>query len=482
MNALYRDLKRLVSFTEEAAKRQKKDGWRLGFHLMPPTGWLNDPNGLCVYGGEYHIFFQYSPFDAQGGVKMWGHFKGKDMLHWEYMGAALYPDQPFDVHGVYSGSAFVEDGKMYLLYTGNVKQTGRHDYINSGREHNTVLAVSENGQDFEEKECLMTNADYPLDTTCHVRDPKVWKEKDTYFMVQGARRKDDRGEILLFSSKNIRDWKLENRITTEEPFGYMWECPDYMVVDGQRLLVCCPQGVDKQGILYQNIYQCGYFKVNGDITEKDEEKAAGLLGEFEELDYGFDFYAPQSFQDMDGRRILIGWVGMPDADYGNATVEKGWQHCLSIPRVLTWKKGRLYQNPVDELQELRGEESTLKIRGEHRFAASQTFELFLEHISGEKLEIVLNEHLKYRYDREQGLLSLCMEGDEACGRKERFVKIENLENVRILADTSCLELFANDGEKVMTTRFYPASASRNLTIKGNADMHFWALKDMEISW
>lgn len=477
MNALYRDLRKLVSLTEESADTGKeKDNWRPGFHLTPPAGWLNDPNGLCMYRGEYHVFFQYAPFDAKGGVKMWGHFKGRDLLHWEYMGAALYPDQPFDVHGVYSGSAFVLDGKMHLFYTGNVKQPGNHDYILTGRESNTVYAVSDNGKDFRYKECLMTNQDFPEDCTRHVRDPKVWQEGDTFYMIQGARRKDNRGEALVFASSNLHEWKLTNRVTTAKPFGYMWECPDYMEVDGQKILICCPQGVEQQGILYENIYQCGYFRLNGNVAENCS------VEHFEELDYGFDFYAPQSFEDESGRRILIGWAGMPDAEYGNPTVDRGWQHCLSIPRVLNWKNNRLYQTPIKEMEQLRAEECILETVGHHRQEMPEAYEMFVTGKDNQDIKIILDEDLQICYSSAAGLLSLKLRGKAACGRGQRSVEIGSFENARIYADTSCVEIFLNDGEKVMTTRFYPAGGPRILEIDGDAKVHFWKMKDMEIHW
>ena len=87
----------------------KEGRFRLGHHLMPPVGWLNDPNGLCWYKGKYHVFFQYAPFDVEGGLKFWGHYTSVDLVDWKYEGTALYPDSPYDCHGVYSGSALVED-------------------------------------------------------------------------------------------------------------------------------------------------------------------------------------------------------------------------------------------------------------------------------------------------------------------------------------------------------------------------------------
>ena len=145
MTALTKDLIKLIDAAEKKADKRGRFRWKI--HLTPPVGWLNDPNGLCQLGGVYHAFFQYSPFDAEGGVKMWGHCTSGNMIDWEYQGVSLFPDQPFDCSGVYSGSALIEDGKMYLYYTGNVKlEDGEYDYVNTGREANTVLVESADGQ------------------------------------------------------------------------------------------------------------------------------------------------------------------------------------------------------------------------------------------------------------------------------------------------------------------------------------------------
>ena len=319
MNALQRDLKKLVPLVESLGKADvEADPHRQQFHLQPPVGWLNDPNGLCVYGGQYHAFFQYGPFDVTGGVKHWGHAVSKDLLHWEPLPVMLYPDEPFDCHGVYSGSALIEGTEMYLYYTGNVKHSGDYDYIKQGRGHNVCLAVSHDGKTVTSKQCLLYNKDYPAGLTCHVRDPKVFVYEGKYYMVLGARTLEDKGEVLVLESTDKLHWNHINTLTTPETFGYMWECPDLFCLDGQWYLAVSPQG-----IACQNVYGCGYFAVYGDW------RGECTLGEFHEMDSGFDYYAPQSFVDENGRRIQIGWMGMPDADYGNSpTVAHGWQHCI----------------------------------------------------------------------------------------------------------------------------------------------------------
>ena len=237
MTALTKDL---IKLTVEAENNTNPGGrFRQKLHLMPPVGWLNDPNGLCQFKGVYHAFFQYSPFNAEGGVKMWGHYTSRDMIDWEYQGVTLYPDQPFDCSGVYSGCAFIEDGEMYLYYTGNVKLEDRddYDYVNSGREANTVLVTSTDGVHFGRKRLLMKNSDYPADLTLHVRDPKVWKENGVYYMLQGARAKEDSGQAIVFRSEDKIHWTLHSRVKTNVKFGYMWECPDYFEVDGTKYVL-----------------------------------------------------------------------------------------------------------------------------------------------------------------------------------------------------------------------------------------------------
>lgn len=481
MNALQRDLKKLTLLIEEKEyARVKSDPYGLKFHLMPKVGWLNDPNGLCQYKGEYHVFFQYSPFNAEGGIKFWGHYTSKNLVEWQYKGTELFADQPYDCHGVYSGSALIDEDKMYLYYTGNVKHAGDYDYINEGRGHNTVVAISEDGIHFKHKQLVMTNADYPENMSCHIRDPKVWKDGDTYYMVQGARDQESVGQIIVFASKDRINWEVKNIVKSQEKFGYMWECPDYLEVDGVKLLLLSPQGIEAEGIKYQNIYQSGYYKVEGDITTSNYS-----LSEFEELDRGFDFYAPQTFVDDKGRRILIGWMGMPDITdlYSNPTVNYGWQHALTVPRVLTMKNGKLYQNPVEEINSLRQDKVSLQVEEQVTTQGYKTFDLQLdiEKLEGD-LKMTLRDGATLDYDMTNKVFSLSFD-ECGFGRDKRSVKLETLTRVRVLGDTSALEIFLNNGEEVFASRYYPNKEALNISVNGQglkAHLKLWEMKAMEI--
>lgn len=234
----------ILAMEKEAAEKRKNDRFRQGYHLMPPSGWMNDPNGLCWYKGNYHVFYQHSPLDANRGEIFWGHYTSPDLLHWTKQPEFLYPVNSWDLNGAYSGSALVEEDAIYLYYTGNVKHPGNYDYIYEGRGHNVCLAISKDGIHPDSIQCLLTNEDYPKDLSCHVRDPKVWKMDGKYYMVLGARTREDVGELLIFESEDKFHWTHINVIKTPETFGYMWECPDLFCLDGQWLVMTSPQGME----------------------------------------------------------------------------------------------------------------------------------------------------------------------------------------------------------------------------------------------
>lgn len=449
------------------------------FHLTPPVGWLNDPNGLSQMGDTYHAYFQYSPFNPEGGVKMWGHSVSKDMIRWNYEGTALYPDQPFDVGGVYSGSAYVEDGTMHVFYTGNVKleDSDGYDYVNSGREANTVHVSSDDGTHFGPKRPVLGNEDYPMDDTNHVRDPKVWRVGDTYYMVQGARKKDDTGEVLVFRSDDMENWKLVNRITSDEPFGYMWECPDYFEIADEtrggvlKVLSVSPQGLRGDDWDRRNVYQSGYFVLHGDVLGECS------LQPFALWDAGFDFYAPQTFLTDDGRRVLIGWMGMPDEKtYTNLTVEDGWQHCFTVPRTVTARWGRVLQWPVRELEAYRGE----RLWAPEAISADdvKTFDLVVYGKTAFKsLKALISDELELSWDGERFEMRF-LDTDKAAvgaGRASRFEPLDALRNLRVVADVSSVEVFVNDGELTFSTRYYPKHYGVSVEAPG-CEMALWELK------
>ena len=300
----------------------------------------------------------------------------------------------------------------------------------------------------------------------HVRDPKVWEEDGAYYMVLGARTKDDKGCILLYKSNDLYNWELNSVPAGRlDNMGYMWECPDTFKLDGKDVLMFSPQGMEAEGYNYNNVYQCGYA-----LGSFDDNKQELKIGEFVEIDRGFDFYAPQTFEDSKGRRIVIGWMGVPDAvEHKNPTIDNFWQHQLTIPRELVLKNNRVYQIPVVELEALRkgesvknnvslNEETTLDI------FESNTFELNIKFENSNEFEVELREDCKLSFSNKLFKLQL---GKSGYGRDMRAVEIESVNAIRIFSDNSSLEIFLNNGEEVFSTRIYNDSVDTALKLRGN---------------
>lgn len=441
----------------ENRERIKNAKWRQRFHIEPPDGWLNDPNGLSFYKGEYHVYFQYSPIAADGHTpRGWGHYHGADLMHMVYDKAVMMPDIPEDSHGVYSGSAIENDGVLHIFYTGNVKMEGDYDYVTAGRGANVIHVTTADGSEVSEKQVLLRNSDYPDFCSCHVRDPKVWKEGKVWKMVLGARTLNDEGCVLVYESADLINWKYAGKVY-KEGYGYMWECPDYFELGGKGFLSTCPQGLPHYETKWQNLNESGYFPLDGRLEDS-------RLGEFAEWDMGFDFYAPQTFLDPQGRRILIGWLGMDNRVYGNATTELGWQHCLTIPREVTLgENGRLRQYPIAEFDALR------KSERRHADGCTAKYALPLE-ICGEPtadFSITLDGKLELRFDKAKQLFTMKFSDEKyGYGRGTRNAVIESVNSIRLIADMSSIEVYLNGGETVMSTRFYPDGGCAELEIKG----------------
>ena len=442
------------------------DKWRNKYHIMAPIGWINDPNGLCEFNGEYHFYYQYAPLSPMGGVKFWGHAVSNDLVNWNDKGVALYPDISEDKDGVYSGSAFVKGDNIYFFYTGNVKYPGEHDYILTGREQNVILVTSKDGINFSEKKVLLRNEDFPGNMSLHVRDPKVWEEDGIYYMVLGARTKEDKGCILLYKSNDLYNWEFLSVPAGDlDNMGYMWECPDTFKLGDKDILMFSPQGMEAVGYEYNNVYQCGYV-IGNFINDKKEFKH----GKFVEIDRGFDFYAPQTFKDSNGRRIVIGWMGVPDAvEHKNPTIDNFWQHQLTIPRELVLINDKIYQIPVVELEALRKgnsikREVSLNEGETLNIFESNTFELKINFENSTEFEIKLREDCKLSFNN--GVFKLEL-GKSGYGRDKRAVEISSVDTLRVFSDNSSLEVFLNDGEEVFSTRIYNDLVDKILKLRGN---------------
>jgi len=447
----------------------EQDPYRLKFHLMPPVGLLNDPNGFIHWKGTYHLFYQWMPFKTGHGAKFWGHYSSTDLVNWTHEEIALTPSEWFEKNGCYSGSAIDVGGKLHIFYTGNVKDEA------GNRETYQCLAISEDGIHFDKKGPVVH---LPKMYTAHFRDPKVWKQDGKYFMVIGAQTADLKGAIALFSSETIKDWHHEGILTGGGKgilgdFGYMFECPDLFHVDGQDILIFSPQGVEPEGMKYHNIYQAGYV-----VGKFDGKTGTYEHGEFEELDRGFDFYAPQTTEDEHGRRLLFAWMSVPDQfEHAHPTVPYRWLHNMTIPRELKVVEGKLWQMPVKELESLRVgnaiEQEVVLKQGDIHLEGNdeKAFELVIEDIavSDGWFSISIGANARIVYSKKQGVITLERQSYVDGVTEKRQCELTELSRLHIFVDTSSIEVFVNGGKETFTARFYPAPNQNSILIGASGE-------------
>ncbi|MFC5711763.1 glycoside hydrolase family 32 protein [Thalassorhabdus alkalitolerans] len=452
------------------------DPYRLHYHMMPPVGLLNDPNGFIQWKGTYHLFYQWMPFKTGHGAKFWGHYSSTDLVHWKEEEIALAPSEWFEKNGCYSGSAIEHKERIYAFYTGNVKDE------EGNRESYQCLAVSDDGLTFEKKGPVI---EVPKGYTAHFRDPKVWEQGDRYYMVVGAQTEDLKGAVALFSSDNLTEWTHEGILAGGDKgrikdFGYMFECPDLFSLDEQDVLIFSPQGLEAEGMKYQNVYQAGYV-----IGKFDPETFSFDHGEFEELDRGFDFYAPQTTVDAKGRRILFAWMSVPDQDeQAHPTVDYKWLHIMTLPRELTIVDHKVIQKPARELEELREGSGVIhqaQLNGETIFLPEingKTIELMLEEIVIEKGWFEINIHGAARlvYSSEQQLVTLERKSYVDGTMERRQCQLNDLESLQVFVDISSIEVFINEGRETFSARFFPDPKNSEITFGSSHKCSFVAKK------
>lgn len=476
-------------------KRVYTSNYRLGFHLSPPLGWMNDPNGLVYFQGEYHVFYQHHPHSPKWGPMYWGHAKSADLVHWEHRPIALAPGDDFDPDGCFSGSAVVEAETLYLFYTGH-RWLGEAGNDAQGMHQVQCLATSTDGVHFTKRGVVIEAAPYP--DIMHFRDPKVWKRGHEWWMALGARQGDD-PMLLLYRSSNLYDWDylgcaLKGQRALD---GYMWECPDLFELEGRDVFLSSPQGLTPQGYerwnLYQNSYRLG--RLQDDATFVSETP-------WYELDHGHDFYAAQTLLAPDGRRLVWAWMDMWNSPMPSQADH--WCGALTLPRELSVEGDRLRMRPARELVALRQSQNCLTVG----VIEAQSHDLA---VRGDLLELKLElevqsstaEHfglaLRCSADgREQTLLYVdAMARRLVLDRQQSGVGVRGVRSVpialeqtrvalHIFLDRSSIEVFVDDGAYVLSSRIYPDPCSvgiRAFAVNGVGvfgELSVWKLADLKL--
>jgi beta-fructofuranosidase len=301
------------------------------YHFKPKRGWINDPNGLVCFGGYYHMFYQHFP-DAERPswqATHWGHARSKDLQSWEELPVALYPDKPYDINGCWSGTATVKDDTLYLFYASVRKKEGTEELIQT-----VSVAYSKDGINFEKYENNPVIATYPEDGSPDFRDPAVCHIDGKYYCVMASGNPEAKeGRLLLYTSEDMFNWTYLGIMSSWAGCKFA-ECPSFVPAGDKYLLTTSLCTLDDK-LSFAAMF--GSFK-DGKFTP---EYTASV-------DKGPDQYAGQVFHDDKGRNILISW--MPGWRYAGF-VEKDIG-CMSCPRELTLKDGKITGFPVTELRHL----------------------------------------------------------------------------------------------------------------------------------
>lgn len=441
-----------------------KSPWHATYHLEPKTGLLNDPNGFSYFNSKFHLFYQNWPFGAAHGLKQWIHTESEDLVHFTETGVKLQPDNPHDSHGAYSGSAYPIDDKLFIFYTGNVRDE------NWVRDPLQVGAWMDKDGNIEKFDQVLIQQ--PSDVTEHFRDPQIFDYQGQFYAIIGAQNLNKQGFIRLYKAvdNDVHNWELVGDLD----FGgtgseYMIECPNLVFVDGKPVLLYSPQGLDKSELNYDNIYPNTYKICQAFDTEKP-----ALLGasEIHNLDYGFEAYATQGFNMPDGRALIVSWIGLPDVDY--PTDQYDYQGAMSLVKELTLKDGKLYQYPVAAMAELRGQAENLADKAQ----TNNTYELEVTVKANSKAELILfadkdGKGLSLTVDTENGqvVLDRSQAGQQYATEfgTSRSCQIDNHDiTLNIFVDKSIVEIFVNKGEKVFTSRVFPDTDQTGITVKSGS--------------
>lgn len=426
-------------------------------HFSSRRGWLNDPNGLIYYAGEYHLFYQHNPYGWDWGNMHWGHAVSKDLVHWKELPDALYTPQHEDM--AFSGSAVVD-----VNNTSGFRENGIDPliavYTSTGRGESLALSY-DNGRtfkDYEENPVLKHKG----------RDPKVfWYEPGNHWVMvvwdDGKTKKMSQGEEaviyqhLIYTSPNLKEWTYQSGVT-----GF-FECPELFELPVEK----------ENGVSKWVMYDATGRYVIGDFDGKNFT----IEQQFKQYDHGGNFYASQTYNNVpNDRRIQIGWgrginmEGMP------------FNQSMTFPTELKLKETfdglRLCPTPVKEIELLHTKSYTFEnkiIRREEPFTIpvnGDALHIIAEFVKGDAHEFGLNINgYELSYSNLLGWFN-----------KTNYTN-PNSENFKIeaIVDKAMIEVFVNDGELYYVAPLNPTESDKKIKVfvKGPSETKS-ILKSLEI--
>jgi beta-fructofuranosidase len=411
------------------------------YHFLPPANWMNDPHGPIFYKKEFHLFYQHNPNENKWGDIHWGHAKSKDLVHWVHLPISLKPNKNKGESNCYTGSCVLHDNIPTIIYTSIGPKRTPH------RGSEQWLATSSDEmitwKRYKHNPVMDSNLHEPLDIR-EWRDPYLWKEKEQWYaLLAGYIYRPRQAVLLLYKSSDLRNWEYISIFAQELAKKKLtWECPNFFSLNGNYVLII--SSFKRQ--YYTDEVISIDRKVEYNIGEYINHQF--IPGKWKRIDHGNLFYAPTTFIDPNGRKIVLGWL---------AAKGKGWNGCLTLPRRITlWLDNKLCFSPINELQSLRTNHFRFKsliVNDESLYLSqdfnSQCFEILMEMelLSADQFTLKIFKSNNIQYDE---CIRFNIQSKEFWLGKEKIIlqdlDTDNILKLQIFIDVSIVEVYINNRE------------------------------------
>ncbi|ROI03248.1 glycoside hydrolase family 32 protein [Chryseobacterium sp. G0240] len=472
--------------------------YRPHYHFTPEKGWMNDPNGMFYLDGTYHLFYQHYPEKSKWGPMHWGHATSKDLVKWEHQPVALYPDE---LGYIFSGSAVVDKNNTSGFGDGKTPPVvAIFTYHNMAKEKASQTDVESQGiaYSLDKGKTWTKYSNNPVLKNPGIRDfrdPKVfWNQKSQQWIMALAAQ--DRAHF--YGSKNLKDWTFLSEFGKGiGAHGGVWECPDLFPIkikgtneEKWILIISINPGGPNGGSVAQYFvgdFDGKNFTMDPHFTKQLNQESAVWL------DWGKDNYAPVTWDNTpDGKRLMIGW--MSNWDYSQDVPTEKWRSANTIAREVVLTKednGYLLRSvPVQQLSKYLGKniskntaldkEVQLIRKGDLDLTKAlvdihlknmgqDTYTFTVSNSLGEKVSFGINnkDHFLFIDRGQSGKINF---GNHFADKisKAQLSRLYSEGSFKILLDKTSLELFFNNGEKVMTEIFFPNEPYSELSVSSES--------------
>ncbi len=471
-----------------------KETYRPQFHFSPAKNWTNDPNGLLFYNNQYHLFYQSNPFANVWGHMSWSHAISNDLIHWKPLPIAIKEENGVMIFSgtcvadVNNSSGFGANGKVPLvaIYTGSTDSLQTQNIAYSLDDGITWTKYKSNPiLDLHKKD---------------FRDPKVfWCDEKKYWVM--ILMLSTEHKVQFYRSKNLLNWKFLSEFGPAGDTSGVWECPDlFKVFDRTNTYHKWTLTMSVNGSMQ---YFVGSFDGIKFKNENDPKKIF-------RLDYGPDYYAAISYNNIPATQmpVMMGWVN--NWSYANDIPTSPWKGAMSLPRYITFKKYDndfiLLQQPIEKIdsldsdfyilgqESLTNKETQLNIKSS-QFEADIVLQPSSKAIAGIKIAVGENHFAEIGYDAARNILYLDRSHCANQNFNANFEKMNYFETqlqpqnnfikLKIFYDNSIIEVFANNGEKVMTAQIFPNANDNGIVLfskNGNCVFPFGTILKIKSIW